>query len=60
MKLTQAEMLALSAVALISVYFLYKTRDVSKQFEAAYNSLANQVASGTLKYTGPNANDLKM
>lgn len=53
-------MLALSAVALISVYFLYKTRDVSKQFEAAYNSLANQVASGTLKYTGPNANDLKM
>lgn len=59
MKLTQAEMLALSALALVSVYFLFKTRDVSKQFEAAYNSLANQVASGALKMAQPGANDLK-
>lgn len=58
MKMTQTEMIAISALIAAGVYFLFKQRETSQAFQQAYNALAGQVASGNLVYKTPTANTL--
>lgn len=58
MKLTQIEFAALMLTLGAGVYYVLKTRNVSTQFEAAYNTLAGQIASGKLVMSTPTASSI--
>lgn len=58
MKLSQIEFALLALTVGVGVFYVLKTRNVSKQFENAYNTLAGEIASGQLKMATPTASSI--
>jgi len=48
MKLTQTQLTLVAVAVAAGVYFLYRQKNLTDQFSAAYNALAGKVASGEL------------